>query len=208
MHVFGDGAEPTFIFGGIHGDEPTAASLAHKLCELLKSHPRLWENRSVAVICQANPDGLARGTRGNSRGVDLNRNFPARNWRPSPSGRYHGGPSPQSEPETRALVRAVEMLKPGRIVSIHSIRRGKHCNNYDGPAEHLARAMSAHNGYPAKASIGYPTPGSFGTWAGKERHIPTITLELPADLAAEQCWSENRQALLAIIRAETIPTGK
>ena len=32
--------------------------------------------------------------------------------------------------------------------------------------------------YPVEASIGYPTPGSFGTYAGIERQIPTITLEL------------------------------
>jgi len=208
MHVFGDAAAPTFIFAGIHGDEPTPASVAHELCELLKSNPRLWDNRSVAVICQANPDGLSLRTRGNSRGVDLNRNFPASNWCLSDRGRYHGGPRPQSEPETCAIVRAVDMLKPGRIVSIHSISRGKHCNNYDGPAEHFAREMAAHNRYPAKASIGYPTPGSFGTWAGKERAIPTITLELPADLSAEQCWTENRQALLAIIRAQAVAVGK
>ena len=29
-----------------------------------------------------------------------------------------------------------------------------------------------------ESSIGYPTPGSFGTWAGVEKKIPTITLEL------------------------------
>ena len=28
--------------------------------------------------------------------------------------------------------------------------------------------------YPVEPSIGYPTPGSFGTWAGIEKQIPTI----------------------------------
>ena len=29
-----------------------------------------------------------------------------------------------------------------------------------------------------KKDIGYPTPGSFGTYAGIERNIPIITIEL------------------------------
>jgi protein MpaA len=50
--------------------------------------------------------------------------------------------------------------------------------NYDGPAETLAQKISDIIKYPVEASIGYPTPGSFGTYAGVERQIPTITLEL------------------------------
>jgi protein MpaA len=36
--------------------------------------------------------------------------------------------------------------------------------------------------YPIEENIGYPTPGSFGTWAGIERNIPTITLELDEEI--------------------------
>ena len=42
----------------------------------------------------------------------------------------------------------------------------------------IAEKISKIINYPAEASIGYPTPGSFGTYAGVERNIPTITLEL------------------------------
>ena len=33
--------------------------------------------------------------------------------------------------------------------------------------------------------MGYPTPGSFGTWAGIEKEIPTITLELDEEVGVE-----------------------
>jgi protein MpaA len=61
--------------------------------------------------------------------------------------------------------------------------------------------MSRLNGYTPTATIGYPTPGSMGTWAGIDRQIPMITLELPRTLPASQAWTNNRQAVLAAITA-------
>jgi len=204
MHVFGDGAETVFIFGGIHGNEPTSASVASRLIEHLRNYPEVLGGRRVAIVAEANPDGLAERRRGNAHGVDLNRNFPARNWRRADGdGRGHG-PTPASEPETRAIMRAVDRLDPDCIISIHSIARGKHCNNYDGPGGSLATLMARLNSYPARATMGYETPGSFGSWAGIDRGIPTITLELPRDLSGSQCWRENRAALLAVIQPRTV----
>ena len=40
--------------------------------------------------------------------------------------------------------------------------------------------------YPVEASIGYPTPGSFGTYCGVERNIPTITLEMDEECPVEE----------------------
>jgi protein MpaA len=75
------------------------------------------------------------------------------------------------------------------------------CNNYDGPAQHIAELMSRYNGYAAKSNIGYPTPGSLGSWAGIDRQIPMITLELPRSLPGNKAWPNNRQAVLAAITA-------
>ena len=196
---------PVLIIGGIHGSEPTGAEVAARLAEFLRAHPDQRMGRTVAVLPQANPDGLARGTRGNANGVDVNRNFPARNWRKTPAGESHGGPAPASEAETRAVIRAVEMLRPGAIVSVHSISTNEPCNNYDGPAAELANLMAERNGYPVKASIGYPTPGSFGSWAGVDRQIQVITLEFPRSLRGAQCWEQNRAALLTAVAGDRLP---
>jgi len=112
----------------------------------------------------------------------------------------YGGPKPASESETRAVLRLIERYGPRRIVTIHSISGDRYCNNYNGPAKRLATAMSRHNGYPVTASIGYPTPGSFGTWAGRERGIAVVTLELPSHISNRGCWEENREALLCCAR--------
>jgi hypothetical protein len=200
MEVFGDGAEAVLVIGGIHGDEPTGAALAKRVAEHLRADPALLRSRTVAIIAEANPDGMAAGTRGNANRVDVNRNFPASNWRRA-RGRGAGtfGDSPASEPETRGLLWAVERIKPARVVSIHSIRRGRHCNNFDGPARPLAELMAGYNGYPVAPTMGYDTPGSLGTWLGVDRGVPIVTLELPRDATAEACWEENRSALLAFI---------
>jgi protein MpaA len=199
MYVFGDAPQPTFIFASIHGNEWTAYSVARKLVELLDERPDLYRGRCIAILPAANPDGLETGTRTNANGVDINRNFPAQNWEPTERNDSFGGDEPASEPETRAIINAIESLKPARIISIHSIGNGRHGNNFDGPAQEIAHLMAAKNGYSVLPSMGYPTPGSFGTWAGIERQIPTITLELPRAETPQQCWEENKDALLAVI---------
>ena len=199
MHVYGDDTRPLLIFAAIHGDEPNTAGVARRLAEHLDSHPEAYRGRGVVVIPIANPDGLALKSRGNARTVDVNRNFPARNWQPSERGRYHGGTQHSSEPETLALINAIELLDPRGIVSLHCIRRGRHGNNFDGPGEDLAKLLAIRNGYRVLKTIGYPTPGSFGSWAGVDRAIPTVTLELPSDLDSESAWRENREALLDAI---------
>jgi len=203
VEVYGDGPPTTLVLGGIHGDETRGQHVAARFAEFLATHPEATAGRAVAVLALANPDGAARHTRVNARGVDLNRNFPSRNWRASREGsRHYGGPAPVSEPETEAILRLIEMLRPDRILSIHDAANMKPCNNYDGPALGLAECMAACNGYRVAASIGYPTPGSLGSWAGVDRAIPTVTLELPAKRPASECWARNREALAAVVTAD------
>ena len=171
------------VFGGIHGDEPGSVELC-----------RRYQARApdgVVILPAINPDGLAHNRKNNARDVDLNRNFPSRNWsREHPPG-YDPGPHPLSEPETQALARTIDELAPKVIVAVHQPFR---CVNWDGPAEALARQMSEACGYPAKASVGYPTPGSFGSLYGIDRGIPVITFELPRPVPDED-WAGCLAAL-------------
>ena len=201
MHVLGHDADrwPTLILAAIHGNEPTSATLAENLIALLRSQPQLLGHRKVAIIPVANPDGLHRRLRTNVNLVDLNRNFPASNWKKTRRGVYFGGERPASEPETFAIMKAFDFVKPARVVSVHSM--DDPCNNYDGPGVSLAQLMARSNQYPVKDSIGYPTPGSLGSWAGADRRVPIITLELPRRQDGESAWRQNRDALLAVIRA-------
>ncbi len=188
----------TMVFGGFHGDEPKGVDIARRLAERLVADPTVGLDTGWVIVPLVNPDGYERRRRRNANGVDLNRNFPTENWTcAARRSRMFGGTVAGSEPETQAVIDAVESYQPLRIITIHSINHGRHCNNYDGPGEGIATAMHRANRYPVTSSIGYVTPGSFGTWAGLERGIPTITLELPSRHSPKRCWEANRAALLA-----------
>jgi len=198
-HIHGRASEPTIlILGGMHGDEPKGVYVAQRLIAQLEGEPDIGAGSRWIVIPVVNPDGYERRNRRNAHLVDINRNFPTRSWTETAKrSRMFGGPTPSSEPETRAVIKAVTHYHPGLIVTIHSIDRRRHCNNYDGPGKAIAQTMRRFNKYPVVSSLGYPTPGSFGTWAGIERHISTITLELPSHHSPKRCWEDNLPALQA-----------
>jgi protein MpaA len=188
-----DGPAPAILFfGAIHGDEPLGPPLLERLCaEIAAPLPReTW------IVPTLNPDGLARLQQNNANGVDLNRNFPASNWSPTArQPKNHPGSAPASEPETRLLCDLVARIGARRLIALHSPFR---CVNYDGPARALAERMSARCGYPATADIGYPTPGSAGSYFGNDLGLEVITLEIP-NIPAEEAWSQVRGALHAAL---------
>ncbi|MBY0385631.1 DUF2817 domain-containing protein, partial [bacterium] len=50
--------------------------------------------------------------------------------------------------------------------------------------------------YKIEETIGYPTPGSLGTYAGIERNIPTLTYEIERGLSANTIISIHVPAIL------------
>ena len=204
MYTFGKGPKKILIFAAIHGNEWTSYSVARNLIELLNADPTAYIGKTVTIIPVANPDGLKKNSRVNLNGVDLNRNFPASNWELTERNDSFGGETAASESETHAIVNVVEHFKPDIIISIHSIAAPKHGNNFNGPALDVAKLLASKNGYNVLESMGYPTPGSFGTWAGEDKKIPTITLELPRQQSPSRCWEENRDAILAVIQSDTL----
>lgn len=192
--VHGDGPVVVLMLAAIHGDEGAGARTLRQLDEHLRRHPALLIGRAVVLVPVANPDGLAAGTRGNARGVDLNRNFPADSFSPSP-GR---GPAPLSEPEARALHDLFTRCEPARVVSLH---QAANCLDWDGPGEDLASAVAAAGPLPLRRMGS--RPGSLGSWAGVDRGIPVLTVEQPATagrLTDAEHWATYGPMLLEAIR--------
>ena len=190
--VLGAGKETVLLLGVVHGNEPLGEGLLDRFILEAQANSELLRGFRVVVAPVVNPDGLARRTRHNARGVDLNRNFPAANW--TPVARH--GAYPGSEPETRAVLKLMRQFRPTRILAIHS---PLDCVNFDGPAEPLARAIAAVTPFPLRASIGYPTPGSLGSYAGVDLRTPTITLELGPRVGIERAWRDTRDGLFTFV---------
>ncbi|HEY0707245.1 MAG TPA: DUF2817 domain-containing protein [Polyangia bacterium] len=192
---------PLLIMAGIHGDEPASVAAVLDLwarrAEVPASRGPVW------LVPALNPDGIAAGTKNSARDVDLNRNFPARNFTTAHRHGYDPGPSPASEPETAAFVTLIEQLDPVGVVAVHAPFA---CINYDGPAAGWAESVAAACGWPARADLGYPTPGSLGSWLGVDRALPVLTIELPKGALAgfrEPAF----QSLAAAIRFAPDSTG-
>lgn len=195
----GQGAARVYLIGLIHGDEVEGIGTLDAVRRVL------GDQRGVRVrlVENMNPDGHTAGVRGNARGIDLNRNWPASNFTPDPD----RGPEPLSEPETAAVHADILRFQPDVLIVLHSIRRSGPFVNFDGPepagslAEVFAQA-AARSGdarWRVVPSMGYPTPGSLGTFAGLDSGIPILTVEFERGHSPEDASRAATAGMRAVL---------
>lgn len=191
---FGNTAGSCVLFlGGVHGDELPTVYLMLKLAHYVKDNPAMFKDRCIIIAPLVNPDSFlsAAPTRVNANGVDINRNFPTRDWQKDAirqwiakgkkNRRYYPGTKPASEQETMFQTALIKRFQPQKILSVHS---PLNFFDYDGPSSDLnsfeqwMEKISREANHPFK-KFGY-YPGSLGNYAGHERNIFTLTLELPS----------------------------
>jgi murein peptide amidase A len=193
----GHGPRRVLWVGGIHGDEREGHLATQELPGAFAATPGAREQVTLTILEDVNPDGSAANTRGNRRGVDLNRNYPANNYLPGDS----RGERPLDQPESKALHDLVLDERPHLVIVAHAWR-GDTFINFDGPAQDYARLFSARSGYRVQASDRIaPTPGSLGSWVGRKLLIPILTLEYLRGKDPRVAWMETREAILAVILA-------
>jgi protein MpaA len=177
------------VVGCVHGNEPAGIAVTSRLLMLVPPPGvDLW------VVPSFNPDGRRLGTRGNARGVDLNRNFPYR-WRPL-SGVYFSGPHALSEPESRIEYRLIRRLRPAISIWFH-----QHLDVVDvsGGNRAVERRFARLVGLPT-ASLAHE-PGSIVTW--ENATFPggsAFVVELPAGRLTQSAASRFARAVDAIER--------
>ncbi len=186
------------VVSAMHGDELSSASVALHWLQWAKTDPQHTQWRFIPVL---NPDGLVRrpAWRMNAHGVDLNRNFPTPNWqretkvyweqttRKDP--RRWPGKAPLSEPESRFLFNQMASFRPQVIVSIHAPYG---VLDFDGPVMPPTRLGRL---YLDQVGV---FPGSLGNYAGIQRGVPVVTVELPSalrtptDAEMQKMWRDLR----------------
>jgi WD40 repeat protein len=101
------------VFGCMHGQECAGTSVTRRLA-------RMWPTGfELLLVTDINPDGQLASTRGNARGVDLNRNFPYRWQESEPGSPEYSGTRPLSEPEARIAASLIRTFKPDVTIWYH-----------------------------------------------------------------------------------------
>lgn len=190
-HRLGRVGPLVLILGGVHGNEPEGVIAAHGLLKMFNE--TFTHQLRITIVPQFNLDGIMTQSRQNSRGVDLNRNLPTKDWTKNVSEKkYNTGAEPNSEPETQALVHWLEKNKPQLVISLHSWHP---LLNINGNCRAEAEIIAKITGYEIKEDIGYPTPGCLGTYCGLERDIPTLTYEIERGLGHHDILKTHVPAL-------------
>lgn len=208
-YYFGSGATTTLYTGAIHGNEQSSRHITQQwIAELEAKAREIPADRQIVVIPVVNPDGTARSGRNNAHNVNLNRNFPTFNWTSDTtvSGgsveKGAGGPSPLSEPESKALAHFTLNLRPRFVVTYHS--KGSLVNSNDvGISISLGRQYARLAGYSyisnaaTNETFGFTMTGTYEDWL-IEQGIPAILIELNTDNGYH--FTQNRAALWAMAR--------
>ena len=185
-YQFGSSGAATMYVGAIHGNESSSKGLMESWINYLDAHPELYRNRKIVIIPSINPDGIVAGTRTNSRGVNLNRNFPTDGWEKDidDTDGYHkggGGSSPLSEPEASALARFTTNLRPRLLLSFHAVGSlvtgdpGGYSASY---AAKYASMVGYRNTTGQSGTFDYSITGAYEDWTYAKQGIPSMVIEL------------------------------
>ena len=174
-----------------------------------KSCNKLFSDLQIHYIVMANPDGVTISQtknprwKSNGRGVDLNRNFPAKKFIVGGSRGSEGysGPHALSEPESQAVANLTKRLKKQQslagVVNYHAMGQ-----IIFGDCSQKALASDTKKMYDiSKKYTGYSSAGGYSSGSGKpspggsyreyvmqQLHIPSITIELGSTIAPCAFW--------------------
>jgi hypothetical protein len=164
-------ARRLLVVGAVHGDEPAGLGVTRPLLRVIPPlHAELW------IVPTLNPDGLKAGTRGNARGVDLNRDFD----------RF-------SQRETRIARRLIERVRPWVSVWFH---QPQGLVRAYGPSTGVARTYARLAREPYRTLV-WP-PGTASRWQNTSLGQRSFVVELPAGRLRKGAATRHVRALLAL----------
>ena len=192
------GRRRVVLVSTMHGNEPHTRAILETLRD-----GRAIRGIDLWVIPTYNPDGLARGTRRNAHGVDLNRNFPY-DWADL-DGNYESGPRPASEPETRAVMAFLKRIDPRRVVSFHQPLNGVDTDTKDPRfARRLARALRLPQ---TSLNCGGLCHGTMTGWFNHRFRGSALTVEYGTHPARRRMVVEAPRQVLDVLGAHRTSRG-
>lgn len=238
----GNGTHQRFINATHHGMEWITCALLIRFCkefsDCFRNHKpfagydaeQLWHNTTLTLLPMVNPDGVQKCVKNpglfwqaNANGVDLNHNYNA-GWQEckkaerkegitAPGPTRYGGNSPESEPETKALVALSRKEQFDLSVSYHT--QGEEIYYQYGfllppRSEQIAQAFSDVSGYRLSSPPAVASHGGYKDWFIQEFQKPGFTIEaglgqnpLPFS-QLEDIYQKNKGILALSMCDETI----
>lgn len=180
------------LISTMHGNEPHTRQILDSLRD-----GRPIRGIDLWIVPNYNPDGLARRTRRNARGVDLNRNYP-HDWRDL-DGNYESGRGPASEPETRAMMRFLRRVDPRRVISFHQPLHGVDTDTKDSRfARRLARGLRLPQ---TRLDCGGVCHGTMTSWFNANFDGAALTVEFAARPSRHRMRVQAPRQLLRVLGA-------
>jgi protein MpaA len=178
------------VVGCIHGTERAGLAVTRALRQVTPP-----PGVRLLVLDALNPDGCARGTRGNARGVDLNRNFPW-GWRRQ-GGIFASGARPASEPETQAAMSIILDERPRATIWFHQHLDLVDDTRGSDPAVIRRYAATAR----MRATRLAPLPGTATRWQNHRlTDTSSFVVELPAGPLPAAAVGRHVRAITAVAR--------
>lgn len=203
-YTFGNGSQVILYVGNIHGNELSTKYLMEAwIDELEQNIQNIPINKKVIVVPTINPDGAIANRRNNSNNIDLNRNFDTSDWQTDSYSTTNqliiggGGPSPMSEPETKALSSFTISLMPRLTMSFHS-SASYTIANQAGDSIYLADVYSNLTGYRNATNLanGFSytiSGGTYDDWLREKYNLTSVVIEISSSVNSE--FSRNKSAL-------------
>lgn len=190
----GDPLAPVILLtvGQMHGSEPAGLRVTRRVraMDVPDDAPyQVWTIRTM------NPDGAVRSNRYNSRGVDLNRNFPG-TWRRQ----IRTGVQAASEPETQAMMDFLRRLRPTGVVTLHQPWNTalSVCDPQSAYWVRLAAQLAGVRDPGPARDCGNWLPGTMNRWTTRTVGAWFVTLELPASYKVAPYIPRASQAVIAL----------
>jgi carboxypeptidase T len=203
-------APAVLLTGLIHGVEFVGSMALLEFMQRATSTHDLARSAHLVVVPVVNPDALHTNCtrlvagrrafqRSNARGVDLNRNFPRQRddfpWHPLAGSRWrllphYAGPTPLSEPETRALRNIADEARPRVSVGFHSFgelllypwaftaRPNPRRAQYESVGRAFLSAIRGASYRVMQATDWYSTVGDMDDWLDAEYGTLAFTVEV------------------------------
>lgn len=185
------GAEPVqnvYLIAAQHGDERNSkVVLDYFLREVRLLSRDFQNNHRILVIPLYNPDGYSRRNRLALNKTDLNRDFPTDDA---------GAENPKAL-ETEAFLSLMRKYPPKVIFNLHQPFRVVLPNK---GSDSYGKEFATLSDYPLGHGVGYPTPGSLGTWAA-ENEIQIVTVEMSRSMRKAMAPFIYEEVRLALFNA-------